>query len=137
MSFALTKKRPRPSDHVAAGRVRRRPHGVCFSASGNGARGLPHSRSLDFQSGPNVQAGTTKIESAFPDASTRPPKTAMGAMNILVMGKAKSPDCDLDTEDTAATEQRRDTLKRGPYSCRPEERVRDLHHARYLGEHPG
>ncbi|MFE4080499.1 hypothetical protein [Paenarthrobacter sp. YIM B13468] len=31
-------------------------------------------------------------------------------MNILVMGKAKSPDSDLDTEDTAATDLRRDTL---------------------------
>lgn len=63
-----------------------------------------------FNLAQTFNAGTTKIESAFPDESTRPPKTATGAMNILVMGKDKNPDRDLDTEDTAATDQRTDTL---------------------------
>src|SRR5690349_22139236 len=63
-----------------------------------------------FNLAQTFNAGTTKIESAFPDESSRPPKTATGAMNILVMGKDKNPDRDLDTEDTAATDQRTDTL---------------------------
>lgn len=63
-----------------------------------------------FNLAQTFNAGTTKIESAFPDESTRPPKTATGAMNILVMGKDKNPDWDLDTANTAATDQRTDTL---------------------------
>jgi len=55
-------------------------------------------------------SGTTKIEAAFPDETTRPTKNVTGAMNILVMGKDKNRDKSQETEDPAVTDQRADTL---------------------------
>src|SRR4029453_16473372 len=55
-------------------------------------------------------SGTTKIEAAFPDETTRPTKNVTGAMNILVMGKDKNRDRSLETEDPSVTDQRGGTL---------------------------
>ncbi|MEV7606252.1 LCP family protein [Paenarthrobacter sp. NPDC089322] len=60
-------------------------------------------------------SGTTKIETAFPEESTRPQKTepANGApapMNILVMGSDTRGSDELDVDTAAATDQRADTL---------------------------
>ncbi|MDQ0677293.1 LCP family protein required for cell wall assembly [Arthrobacter pascens] len=57
---------------------------------------------------------TTKIESAFPEESTRPQKTepvnGTPAMNILVMGSDTRGSSELDVDTQAATDQRADTL---------------------------
>lgn len=42
--------------------------------------------------------------------SPRGRETATGTMNIVVMGRDKNPNRDLDPEDMAATDQRTDTL---------------------------
>ena len=55
-------------------------------------------------------SGSTKIENAFPEESTRPQKAEGNtAMNILVMG-SDSRGADVDVETNAATDQRADTL---------------------------
>ncbi len=55
-------------------------------------------------------SGSTKIENAFPEESTRPQKAEGNtAMNILVMG-SDSRGADVDVETNAATNQRADTL---------------------------
>ena len=58
--------------------------------------------------------GTTKIDSAFPEESTRPqkvePVSGPGPMNILVMGSDTRGTDQVDLETSAATDQRSDTL---------------------------
>ncbi|MCM0615317.1 LCP family protein [Paenarthrobacter sp. TYUT067] len=55
-------------------------------------------------------SGSTKIENAFPEESTRPQKAdGNTAMNILVMG-SDTRGSDVDVETNAATNQRADTL---------------------------
>ncbi|AOY70103.1 LCP family protein [Paenarthrobacter ureafaciens] len=63
-----------------------------------------------FKLAQTFNTGTTKIENAFPDEATRPIKNVTGAMNILVMGKDKNADKSVDTDDSAPTDQRTDTL---------------------------
>ncbi|XAS71250.1 LCP family protein [Micrococcaceae bacterium Sec5.1] len=63
-----------------------------------------------FNLAQTFNSGTTKIENAFPDEATRPTKNVTGAMNILVMGKDKNADRSVDTDDSAPTDQRTDTL---------------------------
>lgn len=59
-------------------------------------------------------SGTTKIETAFPQESTRPQKTepinGTAAMNILVMGSDTRGSAELDVDTAASTDQRADTL---------------------------
>ncbi|MEO5778990.1 MULTISPECIES: LCP family protein [Arthrobacter] len=62
-----------------------------------------------FNLGRTFDSGTTKIEQAFPDESTRPKKTD-GAMNILVMGSDSRGATGEDAADGQATNQRADTL---------------------------
>lgn len=62
-----------------------------------------------FNLGRTFDAGTTKIEQAFPEESTRPEKTP-GAMNILVMGSDSRGATGEDAEEGLATNQRADTL---------------------------
>lgn len=58
--------------------------------------------------------GSNKIDSAFPEESTRPQKTepinGTAAMNILVMGSDTRGSEQVDLETNAATDQRSDTL---------------------------
>ncbi len=58
--------------------------------------------------------GTSKIDSAFPEESTRPQKTepvnGTAAMNILVMGSDTRGSDQVNLETNAATDQRSDTL---------------------------
>ena len=54
-------------------------------------------------------SGTSKIEQAFPDESTRPQKTNT-AMNILVMGSDSRGATDADAAGGTPTNQRADTL---------------------------
>ncbi|MFJ4209614.1 LCP family protein [Paenarthrobacter sp. NPDC089675] len=58
--------------------------------------------------------GSNKIDSAFPEESTRPQKTepvnGTAAMNILVMGSDTRGSDHVDLETNAATDQRSDTL---------------------------
>lgn len=58
--------------------------------------------------------GTSKIDSAFPEESTRPQKTepvnGPAAMNILVMGSDTRGSDQVNLETNAATDQRSDTL---------------------------
>ncbi|MGA8788011.1 MAG: LCP family protein, partial [Paenarthrobacter sp.] len=59
-------------------------------------------------------SGTTKIDVAFPDESTRPqksdPTSGTAAMNILVMGSDTRGSSEVDVETDASTDQRADTL---------------------------
>ncbi|MCX8456781.1 LCP family protein [Paenarthrobacter ureafaciens] len=58
--------------------------------------------------------GTTKIEAAFPEESTRPqkvePVNGSAAMNVLVMGSDSRGADQVDLETSASTDQRSDTL---------------------------
>ncbi|AMB41446.1 MULTISPECIES: LCP family protein [Paenarthrobacter] len=58
--------------------------------------------------------GTTKIDAAFPEESTRPqkaePVNGTAAMNILVMGSDSRGTDQVDLETDASTDQRSDTL---------------------------
>ncbi|WP_159733301.1 LCP family protein [Arthrobacter sp. 9V] len=63
-----------------------------------------------FNLAQTFNSGSTKIENAFPEESTRPQKAEGNtAMNILVMG-SDSRGADVDVETNASTNQRADTL---------------------------
>lgn len=59
-------------------------------------------------------SGTTKIDAAFPEESTRPQKSepvnGTAPMNILVMGSDTRGTAELDVDNQASTDQRADTL---------------------------
>jgi anionic cell wall polymer biosynthesis LytR-Cps2A-Psr (LCP) family protein len=67
-----------------------------------------------FNLAQTFNSGTTKIETAFPEESTRPqkaePVNGTAAMNILVMGSDTRGSADLDVDMQASTDQRADTL---------------------------
>ncbi|BCW59983.1 MULTISPECIES: LCP family protein [Micrococcaceae] len=67
-----------------------------------------------FNLAQTFNSGTTKIDVAFPDESTRPQKTepinGTAAMNILVMGSDTRGSSEVDVETDASTDQRADTL---------------------------
>ena len=67
-----------------------------------------------FNLAQTFNSGTTKIDSAFPEESTRPqkaePVNGTAAMNILVMGSDTRGTDDVDVETAGATDQRADTL---------------------------
>lgn len=62
-----------------------------------------------FNLAQTFNTGTTKIEAAFPEESTRPQKSGT-ATNILVMGSDTRGSSDVDVETDASTDQRADTL---------------------------
>ncbi|MFE4196507.1 LCP family protein [Paenarthrobacter sp. NPDC056912] len=67
-----------------------------------------------FNLAQTFNSGTTKIESAFPEESTRPQKTepvnGSAAMNILVMGSDTRGTSEVDVATEAPSDQRADTL---------------------------
>ncbi|SEI41575.1 transcriptional attenuator, LytR family [Arthrobacter sp. yr096] len=64
-----------------------------------------------FNLAQTFNSGTTKIDNAFPEESTRPQKAAGNtAMNILVMGSDTRGSSEVDVETDASTDQRADTL---------------------------
>ncbi|MET4540535.1 LCP family protein required for cell wall assembly [Arthrobacter bambusae] len=67
-----------------------------------------------FNLAQTFNSGTTKIETAFPEESTRPqkpePVNGTAAMNILVMGSDTRGSAELDIDTQASTDQRADTL---------------------------
>ncbi|WP_284986348.1 LCP family protein [Arthrobacter sp. fls2-241-R2A-172] len=67
-----------------------------------------------FNLAQTFNSGTTKIDSAFPEESTRPQKpqavNGTAAMNILVMGSDTRGSAELDVDTQMATDQRADTL---------------------------
>ncbi|WP_284980188.1 LCP family protein [Arthrobacter sp. fls2-241-R2A-200] len=67
-----------------------------------------------FNLAQTFNSGTTKIEAAFPDESTRPqkaePVNGTAAVNILVMGSDTRGSSGLDVSTQAPTDQRADTL---------------------------
>lgn len=67
-----------------------------------------------FNLAQTFNSGTTKIDAAFPEESTRPqkaePVNGTAAMNVLVMGSDTRGTADLDVDTQAATDQRADTL---------------------------
>ncbi|TVU62367.1 LytR family transcriptional regulator [Paenarthrobacter nitroguajacolicus] len=67
-----------------------------------------------FNLAQTFNSGTTKIETAFPEESTRPQKTepvnGTAAMNILVMGSDTRGSAELDVDTQSSTDQRADTL---------------------------
>ena len=52
---------------------------------------------------------TTKLDDAFPDASTRPAASATGAVNVLLMGSDSRGDA-TDLDDPSISDQRTDTM---------------------------
>jgi LCP family protein required for cell wall assembly len=67
-----------------------------------------------FNLAQTFNSGTTKIETAFPEESTRPqkaePVNGTASMNILVMGSDTRGSTELDVDTQVATDQRADTL---------------------------
>ncbi|MCF3137982.1 LCP family protein [Paenarthrobacter sp. AR 02] len=67
-----------------------------------------------FNLAQTFNSGTTKIDSAFPEESTRPqkaePVNGTAAMNVLVMGSDTRGTAELDVDTQTATDQRADTL---------------------------
>jgi LCP family protein required for cell wall assembly len=64
-----------------------------------------------FNLAQTFNSGTTKIDNAFPEESTRPQKAAGNtAMNILVMGSDTRGSSEVDVETDASADQRADTL---------------------------
>ncbi|MDR6987980.1 LCP family protein required for cell wall assembly [Paenarthrobacter nitroguajacolicus] len=67
-----------------------------------------------FNLAQTYNSGTTKIDAAFPEESTRPQKSepvnGSAAMNILVMGSDTRGSSEVDVETDASTDQRADTL---------------------------
>jgi len=52
---------------------------------------------------------TTKLDHAFPEASTRPTASATGAVNVLLMGSDSRGDA-TDVDDASSSDQRTDTM---------------------------
>lgn len=67
-----------------------------------------------FNLAQTFNSGTTKIDAAFPEESTRPQKSqpvnGSAPMNILVMGSDTRGTAELDLDNQASTDQRADTL---------------------------
>lgn len=67
-----------------------------------------------FNLAQTFNSGTTKIDAAFPEESTRPQKSepvnGTAPMNILVMGSDTRGTAELDIDNQASTDQRADTL---------------------------
>ncbi|GAA2846562.1 LCP family protein [Paenarthrobacter ilicis] len=67
-----------------------------------------------FNLAQTFNSGTTKIDAAFPEESTRPQKSqpvnGSAPMNILVMGSDTRGTAEIDVDNQASTDQRADTL---------------------------